>query len=198
MIQKQHAVGAGRSKSIAAHTQPLIDAHIQTSIDARLASFDDRLQSFTYRLDGVYYPIHDDIESLTTHMNTLQHEMDTIQRKLDFQAEQSPLIDRRSRPLIDSDYTILRSQLVTEKVLHDKIDETTFSHDLLKEDVYQELKDISESTHARIRMQQRSIENLQHRMNASEVARERLKNQLTRGDEAIRNFICTWFQISKD
>ncbi|KAF2604358.1 hypothetical protein F2Q70_00026037 [Brassica cretica] len=78
------------------------------------------------------------------------------------------------------------------------IDETTFSHDLLKEDVYQELKDISESTHARIRMQQRSIENLQHRMNASEVARERLKNQLTRGDEAIRNFICTWFQISKD
>ena len=49
-----------------------------------------------------------------------------------------------------------------------------------------------------IRMQQRSIGNLQHRMNASEVARERLKNQWTRRYEAIRSFIGTWFQMSKD
>ena len=43
-----------------------------------------------------------------------------------------------------------------------------------------------------------AIGNLQCRMNASEVARERLKNQWTRGDEAIRSFIGTWFQMSKD
>ena len=78
------------------------------------------------------------------------------------------------------------------------LDEITFSQDLLKEDVYLEQKDISESTHARIGMQQSNIENLQHMMNASEVARERLKNQWTRRYEAIRSFIGTWFQMSKD
>ncbi|KAL0645494.1 hypothetical protein Bca4012_043785 [Brassica carinata] len=78
------------------------------------------------------------------------------------------------------------------------LDEITFSEDLLKEDIYQELKDISESTNARLGMQQRNIGNLQHRMNASEVARERLKNKWTRGDEAIRSFIGTWFQMSEE
>ena len=43
MIQKQHAVGAGISKSIADHTHPSIDARSRTSIDAQLASFEDRL-----------------------------------------------------------------------------------------------------------------------------------------------------------
>ena len=88
--------------------------------------------------------------------------------------------------------------LVTEKSLHDKLDEITFFQYLLKEDIYHELKDISETTYARIGMQQRNIRNLQHRMHASEVARERLKNQWSRGDESIRSFIGTWFQMSKD
>ncbi|KAF3487803.1 hypothetical protein F2Q69_00054955 [Brassica cretica] len=131
-------------------------------------------------------------------MNVLQQAIDMIQRQLDFQAEPLPSIDRRTHPSIDSDYTRLRSKLVAEKDLQDKLDEITFSQDLLKGDVYQELKDISESTHAIIGLQQRNIGNLQHRMNASEVARERLKNQWTRGDEAIKSFIGTWFQISKD
>ncbi|KAF3583394.1 hypothetical protein F2Q69_00030830 [Brassica cretica] len=152
MIKEQHAVGAGTSKSIAAHTQPLIAAHtqpsidtrIQSSIDARLASFEDRLQSFTYRLDGVYYP-------------------------LDFQAEQSPSIDRRTRPSINSDHTPLGGKLVIEKFLQDKFDEITFSQDLLKEYIYHELKDIAKSTHARIGMQQLSIGNIHPRMNAIEV-----------------------------
>ena len=117
---------------------------------------------------------------------------------LDFQAKLLPSIDRRTRPSIDSDYTRLRIKLVTEKALQDKLDEITFSQDFLKEDVYQKLKDISESTHARIGMQLRSIGNLQNRMNASEVARERLNNQWTRRDETIRSFIGTWFQMSKD
>ncbi|KAF3567352.1 hypothetical protein DY000_02015884 [Brassica cretica] len=112
-------------------------------MDARLASFEDRLQAFTYRFDGVYYPLCDDIDSLTTHMNALQQEMDTIQRQLDFQAEQTPSIDRRTRPSIDNDYTPLRSKLVTEKFLQDKLDEIAFSQDLLIEDIYHELKDIS-------------------------------------------------------
>ncbi|KAF3529262.1 hypothetical protein DY000_02040487 [Brassica cretica] len=91
-------------------------------------------------------------------------------------------------PSIDGDHTTRRSELVTKKSLQDKLDEITFSQDLLKEDVYQELKDITETTHARLGMQQRNIGNLQHRMHATEVTRERLKNQWTRGDEAIRSF----------
>ena len=55
--------------------------------------------------------------------------------------------------------------------LQDKLDEITFSQDLLKEDVYQELTDISESTHARIGMKHRNIGNFQHMMHAGEVAR---------------------------
>ncbi|KAF3566051.1 hypothetical protein DY000_02016650 [Brassica cretica] len=82
-------------------------------------------------LDGVYYPPRDDIDSLTKHMNALQQEMDTIQRQLDFQAEPLPLIDRRTRPSIDSERTSLRGKLVTEKVLQDNLDEITFSQDLL-------------------------------------------------------------------
>ncbi|KAF2560160.1 hypothetical protein F2Q68_00016269 [Brassica cretica] len=108
-----------------------------------------------------------------------------------FQAEPSPSIDRRTRPSIDRDYAARRSKMVTEKSLHDKLDEITFPQDLLKEDVYQELKDISETTYARLGMQHRNIGNLQHRMHASELAREILKNQWTRGDEAIRSFIGT-------
>ncbi|KAF2589193.1 hypothetical protein F2Q70_00038511 [Brassica cretica] len=58
-----------------------------------------------------------------------------------------------SQPSIDGDYAALRSKLVTEKSLQDKLDEITFSQDLVKEDVYHELKDISESTYARLGMQ---------------------------------------------
>ena len=58
MIQEQHVIGAGTSKSIDVDTKP--------SIDARLASFEDRLQSFDYKLDGVYYPLKYIIERLTT------------------------------------------------------------------------------------------------------------------------------------
>ena len=181
-----------------AHAQTSTDAHIQASIDARLTSFEDRLQSFTYRLDGVYYALHNIVDSLTTWLDAVKQEMDTIQRQLDSQAGPSPSIDRRTRPSIDDDYAALRNKLVTEKSLLDKLDEITFPQDLLKEDVHQELKDISESTYERLGMQHRSIGNLQHRVHAGEVARERLKNQWTRGDEAIKSFIGTWFQISKD
>ena len=86
-----------------------------------------------------------------------------IQRQLDSQAEPSPSVDKRTRPSIGSDYTERQSKLVTEKSLHDKLDKITLSQDLLKEDVYQEPKDISETSYARLEMQQRSIGNLQHR-----------------------------------
>ncbi|KAF2556519.1 hypothetical protein F2Q68_00014867 [Brassica cretica] len=85
---------------------------------------------------------------MTTRLDGLRHEMDTTQRQLDSHAERSPSIDIRTRPSIDGDYAARRSKLVTEKSLQDKLDEITFSQDLLKEDVYQELKDISETTHA--------------------------------------------------
>ena len=119
-----------------AHAQASIDAHIRALINARLTSFKDRLQSFTYRLDGVYYPLRDSADFLTTRLDALQHEMDMIQRQLDSQAEPSPSIDRRTRPSIDGVYTTRRSKLVIEKSLQDKLDEITFSQDLLKEDVY--------------------------------------------------------------
>ncbi|KAF3589600.1 hypothetical protein F2Q69_00028552 [Brassica cretica] len=119
MLQKQHGVDVRRSKSIDPHTQTSIHASIQASIDAHLAPFEDMLQSFTYWLDGVYYPL-----------------------------QRSSSIDIRTRPSIDGDYAARRSKLATEKSLQDKLDEITFSQDLLKEDVYQELKDISETTHA--------------------------------------------------
>ncbi|KAF2558246.1 hypothetical protein F2Q68_00015491 [Brassica cretica] len=71
----------------------------------------------------------------------------------------------------------------------DKLDEIiTFSQDLLKEDLYQELKDISEKHMPDMEC---IIGNLQHRMHASEISRDRLKNQWTRGDEARRRFIGT-------
>ncbi|KAG5385021.1 hypothetical protein IGI04_036491, partial [Brassica rapa subsp. trilocularis] len=145
MLQKQHGVGARRSKSIDTHTQTSIDASIQASIDAHFAQFEDRLQSFTYRLDGVYYPLRD---------------------------------RRRTRPSIDGDNAARQSKLITEKTLQDKLEEITFSQDLLKENVYQELNDISETTHARLGMQQRIIGNLQHRMHAKCLEEPKLTSNL--------------------
>ncbi|KAF2599047.1 hypothetical protein F2Q68_00010048 [Brassica cretica] len=84
----------------------------------------------------VYYPLRDSVDFLTTRLDALQQEMVMIQRQLDSQAEPLPLVDRRTRPSIGN---------------------------LLKEDVYQEPKDISETSYARLEMQQRSIGNLQHR-----------------------------------
>ncbi|KAF2544908.1 hypothetical protein F2Q70_00021781 [Brassica cretica] len=51
-----------------------------------------------------------------------------------------------------------------------------------------ELKDISEKHMPDMEC---IIGNLQHRMHASEISRDRLKNQWTRGDEARRRFIGT-------
>nr|VDD03284.1 unnamed protein product [Brassica rapa] len=134
MLQKQLEVSKGRSKSI--------DTHNHSSIE-------DRLQSFIYQLEGVYYLLRDGVDFLTTRLDVLQQEMVMIQRQLDSQAEPSPSIYRRTHPSIDGDYTTRRSKLVTEKSLQDKLDEITFSQDFLKEDVYQELKNISETTYAR-------------------------------------------------
>ncbi|WZZ88512.1 hypothetical protein YC2023_117091 [Brassica napus] len=83
MLQKQHGVGARRSKSIDAHTQTSIDASIQVSIDARFTSFEDRLQSFTYRLDGICYPLHDSIDELISRLDALQQDMDMIDHGFD-------------------------------------------------------------------------------------------------------------------
>lgn len=47
-------------------------------------------------------------------------------------------------------------------------------------------------------MYQDSIVNLQRRMNANEVVKEMMKNQWTRGEEAIRSFIGTWFLMRKE
>ena len=122
MLQRQHGVGARRSTLIDAHTQTSIDDSIQTSIHARFTSYEDTIQSFTYRLDGVCYPLRDSVVELISRLDALQHEMDSIQRQLNSQAEPSPSIDRRTRPLIDGDYTTRRSKLVTEKSLQDKLE----------------------------------------------------------------------------
>ncbi|KAF3588230.1 hypothetical protein F2Q69_00029938 [Brassica cretica] len=181
MIQEQHAIGAGTSKSIDADTQP--------SIDARLASFKDRLQSFAYKLDDVYYPLNDSIERLTTRMDELKEEIDMIRRQNAILSEAS--IDGLTRALIVGRYTHLQGKLVIMKLLEDKLDEINFSQDLMREDV-------EETIYAKLRMQQGCIGNLQNRMHVIGVDKEILKNQWTRGDEAIRSFIGTWFQMSKD
>ena len=75
------------------------------------------------------------------------------------------------------------------KLLEDKLDEIIFS---------KRLEDIEEKIHARLRMQLGCIGNIQKRMHFSEVDKEILKNQCTRGDEGIRSFVGTWFQMSKE
>ncbi|CAG7875756.1 unnamed protein product, partial [Brassica rapa] len=145
--------------------------------------------------------IDDSIQtSINARFTSFKDRLQSFTYRLD--AELSPSIDIRTRPSIDGDYAARRSKLVTEKSLQDKLNEITFSQDLLKED----LKDISKTTYARLGMQQRNIGNLHDRMHASEiasevaseVAREKLKNQWTRGDKAIRSFIGNWFQMSQD
>ncbi|KAH0922658.1 hypothetical protein HID58_022676, partial [Brassica napus] len=119
-----------RNEYGAISTVPEKDTYNKAEVDELVADINGAMRT-TYdyhskRLDDVYHP---------------------------FNNKQSPSIDRHTRPSIDSDHTSLRGKLVTEKFLHDKLDEITFSQDLLKEDIYQELKDISESTHARFGMQ---------------------------------------------
>ncbi|KAF2541920.1 hypothetical protein F2Q68_00031242 [Brassica cretica] len=172
---KQDLAMLQKQHGVSAGRSTSIDTHTQTSIDAMLASIDGMLAS----IDAHLAPFEDRKQSFTYRHDGVYY----------------PL---QPSPSIDGDHTTRRSELVTKKSLQDKLDEITFSQDLLKEDVYQELKDISETTHARLGMQQRNIGNLQHRMHATEVTRERLKNQWTRGDEAIRSFTGAWYQMSRD
>ncbi|KAF3607993.1 hypothetical protein DY000_02047624 [Brassica cretica] len=124
---------------------PSIDDAAAPSIDGHFESKRNEMKqnlAMLQKQHGV------DVDFMTTRLDALRHEMDTTQRQLDSHAERSPSIDIRTRPSIDGDYAARRSKLVTEKSQQDKLDEITFSQDLLKEDVYQELKDISETTHA--------------------------------------------------
>ena len=107
-------------------------------------------------------------------------------------------INGYTQPSIDNSHASLRGRLVTVKLLEDKLDEINFSQDLMKEDFSQRFEDVEKTTHARLRMQQGCIGNLQYRMHVNEVDKEILKNQWTRGDEAIRGFVGTWFQMSKE
>ena len=84
------------------------------------------------------------------------------------------------------------------KLLEDKLDEITFSQDLMREDFSQRLEDVMETTHTILRIQQGCIGHLQKRMHVHEVDKEIMKNKWTGGDVAIRNFVGTWFQISKE
>ncbi|KAF2548295.1 hypothetical protein F2Q70_00021595 [Brassica cretica] len=68
----------------------------------------------------------------------------------------------------------------------------------MRENFSQRLEDLDETTMARLGMHQHIINNLQNRMNVIRVDKEILKNQWTRGDEAIRSFIGTSFQMSKE
>ncbi|KAH0926383.1 hypothetical protein HID58_018639, partial [Brassica napus] len=106
---------------------------ISTSDDFNSKRLDDIYYLFDNNINGVYYPLRDDVDFLTTRLDALQHEMVIIQRQLDSQAEPSPSIDRRTRPSIDRNYTTGRSKRVIENSLQDKLDEITFSQDLLKE-----------------------------------------------------------------
>ncbi|KAF3547374.1 hypothetical protein DY000_02007307 [Brassica cretica] len=107
-------------------------------------------------------------------------------------------IDSLTRLLIDGGYKYLKKRLVTVKLLEDKLDEINFSQDLMREDFSQRLVDLDKTTTARFGMHQRSFNNLQNRMHVSAVDKEILRNQWTRGDVAIRSFIGTWFQMSKE
>ncbi|KAF3568936.1 hypothetical protein DY000_02015517 [Brassica cretica] len=160
---------------------------------------------FTKRLDDVYYPINDNIERLTTRIDELKEEMDMIRRQNAIRSEAS--IDSRTRPSIDSGYKYLKNRLVTLKLLEDKLNEINFFQDLMREDFSERLEDLDETTMARLGMTQHNINTLQKRMHVSEVDKEILKNQHTRGDEAIRSFIddppghaglhCYLVQVSK-
>ena len=68
-------------------------------------------------------------------------------------------IDGYTRPSIDTSHASLRRRMVTIKLLEDKLDDINFCQDWMKEDFSQKLEDISESTHARLGMQQHSISN---------------------------------------
>ncbi|KAF3578159.1 hypothetical protein DY000_02031388 [Brassica cretica] len=70
-----------------------------------------------------------------------------------------------------------------------KLDEITFSQDLMREDFSQRLEDVVETTHTIRRIQQGCIGHLQKRMHVHEVDKEIMKNQGTIGDVAIRNFV---------
>ena len=117
-------------------------------------------QNDTYkRINDVYYPLNDIIDMLTTRMDELKKEMNVIQRQNAVQPEAS--IDGYTRLSIDDRHTSLQRRLITMKLLEDKLDEINFFQDLMREDFSQRLEDVEETIHARLRMQQGSINNLQ-------------------------------------
>ncbi|KAF2578471.1 hypothetical protein F2Q68_00004279 [Brassica cretica] len=134
-------------------TMPVPDTYSRAEIDdmvhgiyrAHEMSLDDSYK----RLDDFYYPINDSIDRLTARMDMLKEEIYMIRRQTAIQSEAS----------IDTSHASLRRRMVTVKLLEDKLDEINFCQDRMKEDFSQRLEDISESTHARLGMQQHNISN---------------------------------------
>ena len=128
-------------------------------------------------------------------MDELKEDMDIIWRQITIRSESS--IDGYTRTSINNRSAFLRGKLVTVKLLEGKLDEINFSQDLRRENFSQRLENVEETIHARLRMQQVCIGNLQKRMHVNEVDNEIMKNNWTRGYEAIRISIGTWFQMRR-
>ena len=143
-----------------------IDDIIHEIYRAQEMSLDDTYK----RLDDVYYPLNDSIDRLTTRMDGLKEEMDMIRMQNAVGPEAS--IDGYTRPSIDDMHTSSRGRLVTVKLLEDKLDEINFSQNSMREDFSQRLEDVKETIHARHRMQQGCMGNLQNRMHVNEVDKE--------------------------
>ncbi|KAF3528471.1 hypothetical protein DY000_02039559 [Brassica cretica] len=161
--------------------QPKEESTIPPSIDKRPLS----------SIDGMVTPAKDSYNK--AEVDELVEEIYRVIRTLDdFHSKRLDDIyypfDKRDG--YDSETTRFSSRTVTIDRQRGSTIDRRRPHSTMKQAGFrEELKDISETTHARFGMQQRSIGNLQHMMHAREVARERLKNQWTRGDEAIRSFI---------
>ncbi|KAG5388894.1 hypothetical protein IGI04_030435 [Brassica rapa subsp. trilocularis] len=101
--------------------------------------------------------------------------------------KKSTLIDAHTRTSIDA--SIQASINAYLAPFEDRLPSFTYRLN----GVYYPLRDRVDSVNTRLDALQQ-----EHKMHASEVARERLKNQWTGGDETIRSFIGTWFLLNKD
>ena len=138
------------------------------------------------RCDDIYFPMDLTISALTSKVEAIQGELVEIQSYIARRPEASISIDRRINKSIDTNH----SASIDIDTNRGRLVQKTTSN---MSNTPHHGKEISADTYAALTIHQFNLESLGERLQKIENTTSTMKDKWRRGDEAMRDFIGTWF-----
>ncbi|KAF3564147.1 hypothetical protein DY000_02014600 [Brassica cretica] len=170
-----------------------IDSVVTEEIDQLVEGIYRALETTEERLDGrcddIYFPMDLTISALTSKVEAIQGELVEIQSYIARQPEAPISIDRRINKSIDTNHSASididtnRGRLVPKTTSN--MSNTPYHG-----------KEISADTYAALTRHQFNLESLGERLQRIENTTATMKDKWRRGDEAMRDFIGTCYQLA--